>query len=42
MGVSAVREAALAIDAAFGDDDPRVGPAAQARFDAGLVGAATT
>lgn len=31
MGVcSAVREAALAIDAAFGDDDPRVRPAAQA------------
>jgi hypothetical protein len=31
MGVcSALREAALAIDAAFGDDDPRVRPAAQA------------
>lgn len=31
MGVcSAVREAALAIDAAFADDDPRVRPAAQA------------
>jgi hypothetical protein len=31
MGVcSAVREAALAIDAAFGDDDPRVRPAAHA------------
>jgi len=31
MGVrSAVRQAALAIDAAFGDDDPRVRPAAHA------------